>query len=95
VSITNIKSGREARLRRIAKRQGLLLQRSRVRDPRSWIRGTYQLVDPALNLVVCYGMSGGFGLDLDEVEEALSERELAAVRSGLREMAARVEGGEL
>jgi hypothetical protein len=59
---------RENRLRRMAERQGLRLERSRRRDP--WADGfaTYQLVDVATSTVVGSGAEGGFGLTLDQVE---------------------------
>ena len=64
---------RENRLRRMAERQGLRLEKSRRRDPRAVDYGTYQLVDPATNTLVSYGLGGGYGLNLDEIEHALNE----------------------
>lgn len=63
---------RENRLRRAAERQGLLLQKSRRRDPRALGYGTYQLVDARTNAVVDMGgLPGGYGLDLDQVAREL------------------------
>jgi hypothetical protein len=64
---------RENRLRRAAQRQGLQLQKSRRRDTRAYDWGTYQLVDPYTNTLVAYGGRSGYGLSLDEIEEALSK----------------------
>lgn len=64
---------RENRLRRAAERQGLLLQKSRRRDPRAVDFGTYMLVDANTNAVVASGLQSGYGLSLDEIEEELSE----------------------
>ncbi|WIB64363.1 hypothetical protein [Curtobacterium sp. MCBD17_040] len=64
---------REIRLRNAAKRQGLELQKSRRRDPRAYDFGTYQLIDPATNTIAAYGLQGGFGLTLDEIEATLQE----------------------
>lgn len=51
---------RENRLRRMAARQGLTLQKSRLRDPRAIGYGLYQLGDRQ-------------GLTLDQVEKQLTE----------------------
>jgi hypothetical protein len=59
---------RESRLRRAAQRQNLSLHRSR-RD------GTYCLVDPHSNCLAVWGSPDGFGLSLDEIEQALAEGE--------------------
>jgi hypothetical protein len=61
----------ENRLRRMAARQGLTLQKSRLRDPRAIGYGTYQLTDGS-NLVA-WGSQSGYGLTLDEVEKYLTE----------------------
>lgn len=64
---------RESRLRRMAERQGLQLQKSRRRDPRAWDYGTYQLVDVATNAIVAYGNQNGYGLSLDAIEAELTK----------------------
>ncbi len=61
----------ENRIRRMAERQGLRLEKSRRRDTRAIDYGTYRLVDPATNTVVSYGASSPYGLTLDEIEKAL------------------------
>jgi hypothetical protein len=43
----------EARLRRVAARQGLQLQKCRARDSRAVGFGTYQLADPLTGLLYC------------------------------------------
>jgi hypothetical protein len=69
---TNVDKIRENRLRRMAERQGLQLQKSRRRDPRATGYGTYQLVDPYNSKLVAWGGQNGYGMTLDEVERALS-----------------------
>jgi len=71
---------RENRLRRMAERQGLKLEKSRRRDPRAWDFGTYQLVDPYTNTIVAHNFATGrgYGLSLDEIEEYLAPEEVEA-----------------
>ncbi len=64
---------RENRLRRMAERQGLVLAKSRRRDPRAWDYGTYMLLDLATNGVVASGSQQGYGLDLDAIELELEK----------------------
>lgn len=64
---------RENRLRRAAERQGLRLEKSRRRDPRASEYGTYHLVNVQTNTLAARGMSGGYGLNLDEIERNLTE----------------------
>ncbi len=70
----------ENRVRRMAERQGLQLQKSRRRDPRAYDYGTYQLVDVQANGIVAHAGASGYGLSLDEVEDYLTvdEREADA-----------------
>ena len=63
---------RENRLRRMANRQGLALEKSRRRDKRAYDYGTYHLVDAATNTLTAYGHQSGYGLTLDEVEATLT-----------------------
>jgi hypothetical protein len=60
---------RENRLRRMAERQGLVLQKSRRRDPRALDYGVYRLIDVRRNVNV---EPGGEGMSLDEVEAWLT-----------------------
>jgi hypothetical protein len=68
---------RENRLRRVAQRQGLLLVKSRRRDPRAHDFGLYALVrDTAGNLlpdnqVAISAFANGEGVTLDEIEKEL------------------------
>lgn len=66
-------AAREGRVRARARRQGLVLRKSRSRDPRAVQHGTYMLLDGSTNAVVASGLANGYGLDLDEVEAALAE----------------------
>jgi hypothetical protein len=71
---------RESRLRRIAARQGLTLRKSPRRDPRALGYGTYMLADSTTRRVVAmdWNLPGGYGLDLDAIEEVLSRQSNAA-----------------
>jgi len=63
---------RENRLRRAAERQGLMLKKSRRRDPRAVDYGGYMLVDIATNGVVAgTGALGRPHWSLDDVETYL------------------------
>src|ERR1700722_1628064 len=48
---------REARVRRVAQRQGIKLVRSRRRDPQAADFGRYALVDPETNRAIAAGQS--------------------------------------
>ena len=65
---------RETRLRRLAARQGLRLQKSPRRDPNAWDFGTYQLVDDRGGWVVLanHQIGHGYGMSLDDIEEWLN-----------------------
>jgi hypothetical protein len=63
---------RENRLRRMAERQGLRLEKSRRRDPRAYGFGTYHLIDPRRNLIVARGLPNEYGLGLDGIEDYLT-----------------------
>jgi hypothetical protein len=63
---------REARLRRMAERQGLYLRRSRRRDPLALDYGCYYLIEPESNSLVFGELAGhGFGASLDDIEAYL------------------------
>jgi len=59
---------REAALRRLAHREGLVLERSRVRHAHRTDQGGYRLVDPYLNETV---VGERFEYDLDAIEAFL------------------------
>jgi hypothetical protein len=63
---------RENRLRRMAKRQGLAVVKSRRRDPRALGYGGYMIVDARTNSAVVGAHPHEFSLDLDEVEAYLT-----------------------
>ena len=65
------KKVRENRLRRMAKRRGLVLTKSRRRDPRAYDFGGYMLVD-FNGRVVAGTAPHDFALDLDDVESFLT-----------------------
>jgi hypothetical protein len=57
----------ENRLRRAADRQGLRLEKSRLRDPRAIGYGTFVLTDARSNTVVLSGSPDGYGVGLEDV----------------------------
>jgi hypothetical protein len=63
---------RENRLRRMAERQGLALQKSRRRDPRAIDYGMYTLIDPSTNTIVAGHVEGRAAFTIDEVEDWLT-----------------------
>jgi hypothetical protein len=67
-------AARARQLRRRAEGVGLSLRKSRRRDPRDYLHGTYGLYDVSTNALVA-GDSQGYGLQLDVVELILAERE--------------------
>jgi hypothetical protein len=58
-------------LRRVAARQGLRLERSRRRDPRSLGYGKYRIVDTLTGEIYAGAGPGDYTLTLDECEEIL------------------------
>lgn len=56
----------EQRVRRIAERQRLALQRSRRRDPHAPDFGLFRLVDPETNAVVASGSPRDYSMSLAE-----------------------------
>ena len=70
---------RENRLRRAADRQGLILVKSRRRDPRALDYGTFGLVDSRTGAVVAQGSERGFGLTLDQVEDYVTRDPKGAI----------------
>ncbi len=65
----------ENRVRRMADRQGLQLQKSRRRDPKALGYGTYRLVDPYNSDAVILG-EAWYGFDLDQIDEYLEVGDL-------------------
>jgi hypothetical protein len=71
---------RENRLRRVAERQGILLVKSRRRDPRALDYGLYVLVPDTAKNRTPYGgqaavsaLARGEGMTIDAIETALNE----------------------
>ena len=65
-------------IRRMAKRQGLQLEKSRRRDPRAYHYGTYQLVQVTApgghwrsRILVAGDHQTGYGMSLDEIHKEL------------------------
>ncbi|MFK3735669.1 hypothetical protein ACI2LJ_35995 [Streptomyces sp. NPDC088090] len=61
---------REIRLRRAAKRQGLTLHRSRVRDPRALSYARYRLERDGH--VIAGGEGTGYSMTMDDIERYLN-----------------------
>jgi len=61
----------ENRLRRMAQRQGLRLEKCSRRDPHALGWRTYRLTDHATNTLVAGDRITGYGLGLDDVERVL------------------------
>ncbi len=74
MTISKAEKVRENKLRRMAARQGYMLQRSKRRDPDALDYGLYWLVDISTNFVVFGGpgVTGGPTADLDDIEEWLT-----------------------
>jgi len=75
----------ENRLRRMAERQGYVLQKSRRRDPRAIDYGGYMVIDRVHNWVVFGGEPRSYSASLDAVEAFLlgkhkAERKRAVTR---------------
>jgi hypothetical protein len=68
----NARKVRENRLRRAARRQGLVLEKSRARDPRAVDFGTYQLRDGSGRVVAKGRTRTAYGLSLDQIEAQLT-----------------------
>lgn len=62
----------ENRVRRMALRQGLHLQKSRTRNAEALDFGLYRIVEPYTNFVVAGGSPLDYSMSLPEVEEFLS-----------------------
>jgi hypothetical protein len=69
--MSNVEKVREDRLRRMAERQGLTLQKSRRRDPRATDYGLYRLLNAATGAPPQWA-DGTYRFSLDEIEEALT-----------------------
>ena len=63
---------RENRFRRMLQRRGLLLSRSRRRDPKAIDFSGYMIVDSSTNTVVAGGSPYAFSMSLDDVETWLN-----------------------
>lgn len=63
---------REARLRRRASRQGLVISKSRSRIPDDPSFGGYMVIDAVVGMCVAGGSPVPFMLDLDAVEQFLT-----------------------
>jgi hypothetical protein len=84
----------ETRLRRVAQRRALRLDKSRSRDPRATDYGTYQLVDMRTNALVSSGLDRGYGLSLADVAERLLETPIGELADELRRRGFGVELGK-
>jgi hypothetical protein len=71
--MTRAGKAREVVLRRVAARRGFRIERSRRRDPLALGFGRYRILDAATGEVVAGDGPGGYGLDLDAVQEILDK----------------------
>ncbi|WP_257541020.1 hypothetical protein [Sphingobium sp. CFD-1] len=62
---------RENRLRRIAERRGMILSKSRRRDPKAIDYGGYMLIDATSNAAIMGSDSFAFSASLDDIENWL------------------------
>jgi hypothetical protein len=76
ISVIETDKTREARLRRMAQRQGYALVKSRRRDPRALGYGKFMIIEPNADTVVYGEVDSHRSLSLDEVENWLSTREM-------------------
>jgi hypothetical protein len=63
---------RENRLRRVAERRGMILQKSRRRDPKAIDFGGYMLIDAETNGAILGSSPVAYSATLDEVEAWLA-----------------------
>ena len=73
MTIKQVEKIRENRLRRMAGRRDLQVQKSRRRDERANDFGLYRIVDAFSNVVVAGAHPFDYSLSLDEIEEWLNE----------------------
>lgn len=62
---------KENRLRRIAERRGMRLEKSRRRDPKAIDYGGYMLIDTAANAVVVGASPYSYSASLEDIENYL------------------------
>ncbi|GAA4169085.1 hypothetical protein [Shinella granuli] len=63
---------KENRVRRVAERRGMRLEKSRRRDPKAIDFGGYMLIDAATNTVILGSTSYAYSASLDDIEEFLN-----------------------
>jgi hypothetical protein len=78
----NTEKVRENRLRRMLERRGYTLQKSRRRDPHAIDYGGYMIVEPNRNFVVAGGSPVPFSLDLDAIEQWLTDQARSRSEAG-------------
>jgi hypothetical protein len=78
-------AAKEARLRRVARSVGIILQKSHSRTPEDPSFGGYMLVDARTNSVVEGARDHAFDLTIDEVEYWLEPAEDRAVMGRARD----------
>ena len=72
MTMTTAEKTRETRLRRMAERQGLKLEKSRRRDHHAWDYGMFMILSAENNGVVAGTVAGRPGFTIDDVEEYLT-----------------------
>jgi hypothetical protein len=64
---------RENRLRRVAERRGMRIEKSKRRDPKAIDFGGYMLIDAAANTVISGSTPYPYSDTLDDIERMLDE----------------------
>lgn len=64
---------KENRLRRIAERRGMKIEKSRRRDPKAIDFGGYMLIDVSTNAVITGGSPYPYSASIEDVEEYLKD----------------------
>lgn len=64
---------KENRLRRIAERRGMKIEKSRRRDPKAIDFGGYMLIDVSTNAVITGGSPYPYSASIEDIEEHLKD----------------------
>jgi hypothetical protein len=74
--VDNSEKAKDARIRRLAERQGYRIAKCRSRDPKAIGYGTYCVFDDGDR--ICAGDVLKFGLSLDDIDKWLEQRRLVS-----------------
>ncbi|MEO3976670.1 hypothetical protein [Streptomyces sp. CAU 1734] len=79
---TSARKIEETRLRGVARRRGMVLQRSRARDPQALGYGLYRIADAETGSVIAGSGVGGYTMTLDQVTAYLADDTAAGAGAG-------------